>query len=91
MLSGEPIKTEDFSSTDTNQPSIKEMKESNKPIKKHDEQQYLEMIRHIIDNGVTKSDRTGKATVLGSLSFSLVPVPLPHIKHHYHIYLNRPF
>lgn len=42
--------------------TICDVKKANtvKATKKHDELQYLEMIRHIMDNGIVKSDRTGE-------------------------------
>jgi hypothetical protein len=56
MLSAAPMPEINSEST----PTINKLKQTNKMIvKKNEEQQYLEMIRHIMDNGLAKSDRTG--------------------------------
>lgn len=41
-----------------------------KPYKRHEEYQYLDQIRHVIQNGSTKPDRTGVGikTVFGFMS-----------------------
>ena len=57
-----------MSGVEVNQESkstISEMKQVNKVqiTKKHDELQYLELIRHIMDSGIVKSDRTGDVTL----------------------------
>ena len=41
-----------------------------KPCKRHEEYQYLDQIRHVIQNGSTKPDRTGVGikTVFGFMS-----------------------
>lgn len=57
-----------------------------KPCKRHEEYQYLDQIRHVIQNGSTKPDRTGVGikTVFGYMSrYSLRNSKSPNpIKNH---------
>ncbi|XP_031557589.1 thymidylate synthase-like [Actinia tenebrosa] len=60
MLTAEVMPVENNKTKST----VKDLQEAKKvkATKKHDELQYLEMIRHIMDNGIVKSDRTGTGT-----------------------------
>ena len=66
MLSAEEnvVNGVELTPVDTDAQSLKEQKNAAKikRPKRHDELQYLELIQHIMDHGVVKSDRTGSYT-----------------------------